>query len=423
MSVKTQRSPTRIGLDGRYLDAHHPGIGRYVYELARALPESLDGLPGAPELRLLVTDRDPGRFDRSALERAGASLVPTPHRPRGPLAPWRLRQAVRALDVGLWHAPFFATSLGAPAPKVVTIYDTIGLLDPRFLGGGWRRLVYRLLLRVALARTTTVITLSEAAAGDLTRRLGVARSRLAVTPAGVSETFRPAAPDDVDALTRRFDLPRRFALYLGTDRPHKNLDRLCRAWRRLRATDRDSDHQLVLAGFGRRTAAAELRDDPEAGIRALGTVAERDLPTLLSAASIFVLPSLVEGFGLPALEAMACGTPVACADAGSLVEVTGHAAVHFDPRDIDSMSRAIGNLLRDTERRRDLRAAGLKRAAGFTWRRTAGATAAAYRSCLEINPRSSWVGLPRARPSRRAGTKSSGRARGQSDLRRRDRRN
>lgn len=386
MSSTPQQPSARIGLDGRYLDAHHPGIGRYVFELARRLPQALGALPGAPSLSVLVREGNNGRFDLELLRRAGATLIPSRERPRGMRAPLRLGRLVRGLDVDLWHAPFFATSLGAPAPKVVTIYDTIGLLDPSYLESRWRRFVYRLLLRAALARTTAVITLSEAAARDVTDRLGVPRRRISVTPAGVDQAFRPASADAVSSLRQRLSLPERFTLYLGTDRPHKNLDRLCHAWRLVRAADPGTERHLVLAGFPRQTATTADRGDTRSGIRTLGRVEERDLPTLLSAAELFVLPSLTEGFGLPAIEAMACATPVACADAGSLAEVTGPAAARFDPQDSDAIASVIGGLLRNPDRRRQLVAAGLERAATFTWQRTAEATVATYRRCLDAKP-------------------------------------
>jgi len=364
-----------IGLDGRYLDPHHPGIGRYVYELARALPTALDGI----ELKLLLGPGPSDRFDLDALLRAGVRLVSGGGPARSPLAPWRLRHQVRSLGVDLWHAPYFATAFGPACPRVVTVYDAIGVLDPTFLPSLGHRLLYRLSMRAALAGAEHVITLSATAAQDLVSRFGLARERLAIIPAGVAESFRPATAEAVAALRHKLALPPRYALFLGTDRPHKNLAGLRAVWSRLRAAGETAGVTLVLAGFPRPRAT---RAPQAAGVIYAGPVAEADLATLLSAAELFIMPSLAEGFGLPLLEAMACGVPVACSSAGSLPEVAADAALFFDPRDSASMAEAITGLLRDAGLRSRLRAAGRARAAAMTWARTAQATAAVYRTLL-----------------------------------------
>lgn len=375
MAPESSRGLVRIGLDGRYFDAHHPGIGRYVFELGRALPAVLGDL----RLDVLVDAAARSRFDPRHLASAGATLTVTGAPARGLRAARRLGHSARSMGVALWHAPFFATSFGPRVPRVVTIYDTIGLLDPGFVTGRFRRLAYRLLLRAAVARAAAVITLSQAAARDLVERLGVSAQRIAVTPAGVAERFRPPAATAVAGLRRSLGLPARFVLFLGTDRPHKNLDRLCCAWRRLRASAATGGADLVLAGFvrGRRD-----RGDAAAGIHSLGAIAEEELPTLLGAADLCVLPSLAEGFGLPLLEAMACGTPVACANIDSLVEVAGDAAEFFDATSVGAIAETLAQLLADAPRRHDLAAAGRRRAATSTWQRTAEATAATYRRVL-----------------------------------------
>lgn len=371
-----------IGLDGRYLDAHHPGIGRYVFELATALPAALT------DLRLALLHRGEeagaGRFDLASLARGGVTLVPDGGAPRSLVAPWRLRRQTREPALDLWHAPYFPTSFGPACPRVVTVYDTIAF-EPRFYPAASKRLLLRLLLRLAVRRAHRVLTLSHAAKEDMLR-YGVEAERVVVTPAGVGAAFRPCPPPEIVALRDRLELPGRYVLFVGADQPHKNLSRLLEAWAILQTPFQRTEQAvtLVLAGFDRtgRTTVDRVPASSLARVRHLGPIRDDDLPALLSGAEVFVFPSLAEGFGLPVLEAMACGTPVACSTAGSLPEVAGQAALFFEPTSARSLARALATLLDDAGARQHLVEAGFERAATFTWRETARATAAVYRQVL-----------------------------------------
>jgi alpha-1,3-rhamnosyl/mannosyltransferase len=198
----------------------------------------------------------------------------------------------------------------------------------------------------------------------------------------------------LETMRRKYALPERFVLYLGSNKPHKNLVRLVEAWFQVSrskfqvATTSDVKRgtwnlKLVLAGHWdprypqAQQRAAELR--LEDSVRFLGDVSEADLPALYNLATIFAFPSLYEGFGLPPLEAMACGTPVACANTSSLPEVVGDAALLFDPLDVEGMAATIAQTLSDASLRAALRARGLARARLFSWERTAKETLMAYR--------------------------------------------
>jgi alpha-1,3-rhamnosyl/mannosyltransferase len=206
-------------------------------------------------------------------------------------------------------------------------------------------------------------------------------ARIAVTPAAPDPCFTPAPARQVDALRARLKLPERYVLYVGTNRPHKNLPRLVEAWARIADGRTDGCH-LVLAG---------PEDDryPEARRRARamnlktvvfpGAIPEADLPALYSGARLAVQPSLCEGFGLPVLEAMACGTPVACARIPALVEIGGDAALYFDPEHTGEMADALGRGLDEQGLRAELVSRGRAQAGGFSWAQTAVQTLAAYR--------------------------------------------
>jgi alpha-1,3-rhamnosyl/mannosyltransferase len=171
---------------------------------------------------------------------------------------------------------------------------------------------------------------------------------------------------------------------VGTFKPHKNVGRLLAAWKQLQPSP---SWQLVLAGIGSRRYPAPKEQVAHLGLtsslRVLDSVPEAELPSLYSGASAFVFPSLYEGFGLPVLEAMACGTPVVCSRSSSLPEVVGDAAILFDPMNVSDIARSLDNLLADPARRDALALQGIARARLFTWSKTAEATLSVYESVVQ----------------------------------------
>lgn len=367
----------RIGFDGRYSTDHFPGIGRYSEGLARALAEH-----GGGHTVVLILDprAAAGRYDLAAVGRLPG--VEVAHLRAGPFSALQhagLPALARALRLDVLHSPYFVKPyLGLPCPSVVTIYDLIGRRFPATLSPRGR-LIYRAAMGLAARSAAAIITISESARADLTRLYPASAARVAVTPLAAGEAFRPQ-PDDVVAAARaRYGLPERYALYVGSSKPHKNLERLVRAWGALGAT---GGARLVIAGHddGRH---AELRRLVAGlglgeGVRLAAGVADGDLPALYSGAALFAFPSIYEGFGLPPLEAMACGAPVLCARASSLPEVVGDAALLVDPLSVEAIAAGLGRLLADAGLRRELRERGLRRAAEFSWRRTAEATLRVY---------------------------------------------
>jgi glycosyltransferase involved in cell wall biosynthesis len=245
---------------------------------------------------------------------------------------------------------------------VVVIHDLAALAHPEWYGGAyvaWQRLALPRLAR----RARLVISVSRFSRHEITQRLGVPSERIAVVPNGVSEAFSPAV--DPAPARAALGLERPYVLAVATRSARKNLGALEPAAAAL------AEHEIELVGAG--GERGYMRGAARPG-RALGYVPERHLPGLYAGALALAMPSLYEGFGLPCLEAMACGTPVVAADRAALPETCGEAAVLADPDDPDTFAAALLRAATDEIERARLRAAGLERAAGFSWRRTADLT-------------------------------------------------
>ncbi|MFV9507927.1 MAG: glycosyltransferase family 4 protein [Oscillochloridaceae bacterium umkhey_bin13] len=374
----------RIGIDVRYTSDHFPGIGRYLIGLARGLAE----LDQGHHLILLYDPRTaPGRYQPTSLaELPGVELVPLPADPFGIVQHAALPRLARRLSLDLLHSPYYVKPyLGLPCPSVVTIYDLIGWRFPAMLS--WRgRLFYRTSMALAIRSSAVIITISESARADLAHVYRHVAPKLVVTPLASERRFRPQPAEVISAVRARYQLPERYVLYLGSNKPHKNVERLLRAWRRVAEAGHDEGTHLVLAGHEDRKhpSLRQLVNELELGtkVQVVPGIADPDLPALYSGATVFAFPSYYEGFGLPPLEAMACGTPVLCAYATSLPEVVGDAALTVDPHSSIEIAEGLGRLLHNAILRRDLSARGLRRAREFSWRRTALGTLRAYQQAL-----------------------------------------
>jgi glycosyltransferase involved in cell wall biosynthesis len=272
--------------------------------------------------------------------------------------------------VEVFFSPYLKGPLGVHCPLVITVHDLIDLAFPEYAR---KRRLKNIFLKGMTARTgqraERVLADSGHAAGDAVRLLGLERTRIQVLPLGVEARYRPVGdgPEGVRAL-RRYGLEEPYILYVGNFKPHKNVPALLRAFADLEKGLRDQ-YLLALGGHQDRWCQARRKLAEELGIgartRFLGPIAEEDLPALYSQATLFAFPSLYEGFGLPPLEAMACGAPVLCSSRTSLPEVVGQAGRLEDPEDGEAFGRALGELLADREERLRLAAAGLERARLF----------------------------------------------------------
>jgi alpha-1,3-rhamnosyl/mannosyltransferase len=360
----------RFVLDARTAAPHFPGIGRYVRSLATAMPPLL-----APDerLTLLVDPQQPLNPER-------ATSLPVNASPFSLGQQWRVPRAVKAQGAHLYHSPYYLMPYRPPVATVLTVYDVIPLRYPQF-SSGRARLLFRLTTRLALRAARHVIAITEDARRDFITEFGVRPERITAIPLGVEKSFRPASQAEMDAVRAKHALPERFALYLGSNKPHKNLRGLVEAWLALP----ENGATLVVAGAWDEhyPEARQLAEARGSGmIRWIGRVAEADLPALYSAAEVFIFPSLFEGFGLPVVEAMACGTPVICSNTTALPEVAGDAAILIDPNDARGITGALERALGDGHLRAELRAKGLARATQFSWERTAARTLEIYRQVV-----------------------------------------
>jgi alpha-1,3-rhamnosyl/mannosyltransferase len=250
--------------------------------------------------------------------------------------------------------------------------------------------VAALLLRRSVRSARVVVTASQAAREDVLRVLGASAERAVVIPHGVDRRFVPQPEAAIAAVRERFGLPAAYVLHVSSGKPHKNVARLLDAWRVVAGSGSARGAVLAVAGGDATAQGAAFGPDPT--VRFLGPIREDDLPGLYAGARLFVFPSLLEGFGLPVLEAMACGAPVVCSNASSLPEVAGDAAVLCDPNDTAALAAAVARVLADPDVRADLRQRGLARAVRFTWEEAARRFAQVYRDALAQGPRSGRFG-------------------------------
>jgi len=295
----------------------------------------------------------------------------------------RLSLALRQSSARVCHVPHVMAPWFCRQPLVVTIHDLIYRLFPEELPSRSHRLFYATMLRLAARRADRIVAVSAHTQQDVIRLLGVPPAKISVIPNGVGEQFRPVQdPDARRRVCARYGLERPFLLYVGLQKPHKNVAGLVRMFAQVQART-GRRYQLALVGRAdpryTHLRAEMSRQGVEREVVLTGYVPEEDLPTLYSAAAAFAFPSFYEGFGLPPLEAMACGTPVVASNVASLPEVLGDAAWLLDPRAEEAFAEALVRVLEDREVREELRTRGLAQAAQFTWRASAQRTVAIYR--------------------------------------------
>ena len=369
----------RVGIDLTCLKAPMGGYERYAGRLLAALAR----LPG-PHRMVAFTERAYGpRLVPPGVEHHAVATLP-----RFLLKVFLQDQTYfpllfRRARVDVVHTPIFAGMIAAPRPYVLTLHDLIPLQTPEVISRS-AAAYWRLVLPRSVVRADAVITGSEFTRREILDWFGLPPERVVTVPHGVDPWFAPVDDEAARARVRaRHALPTRFLLFVGIASPRKNLDRLVRAFGALRDDERE-DAQLVFAGpAGWKNASFEaaVAASPVAErIRHLGVVADEDLPVLYSLATGVANLSSREGFGLPALEALACGVPLVCADRTSFPEVVGDAALLVDPDDEPAVARALAAVLAGGAEVEARRARGLVRARAFTWERAAAATLAVYRA-------------------------------------------
>jgi glycosyltransferase involved in cell wall biosynthesis len=372
----------RIGISTSVIQRGQTGVAQYVFALLRAfLPHA-----GENEFVLFVLEEDLAHFE-FAKGRMRIITVQESFRPPIKNILWHqavLPRLLREQRIDVFHVPSYRRMLwSGPCPLVATIHD----LAPFHLGKkyDWARMFYGRVIAKRLARRQDeIIAVSQNTAQDIAHFFEIDCSRICVINNGVEHNrFFPGSREQAQAeMAHRYKLHAPFFLYISRlEHPAKNHMQLISAFNQFKSAAA-SDWQLVLGGsdwHGADIIRDAVRQSPfEQDIRLLGFVNNADVPNLYRAAEVFVYPSLYEGFGMPPVEAMACGCPVICSHRGSLGEVVGDAAAIVNPEDVESMANQLLLLARNGDVREKLRTAGLAQARRFDWNRTATETLSVY---------------------------------------------
>jgi glycosyltransferase involved in cell wall biosynthesis len=355
----------RIAIDARKL--YDFGIGTYIRNLVRGLAK----IDQATEYVLLTRQKDTGFAEtlgpnfRAVAERAG-------HYSFGEQL--SLPLAVKRERVDLFHAPHYVLPLLTPGRSVVTIHDCIHLMFPEYLKHRLGYAYARAAMWTAAHKSDRIFTVSEQSKRDILKFFHVPPEKIVVTPNAIDDRFN-VEPDaeHVKQIGERYQLSQAYILYVGNIKPHKNLERLIEAFHLVRSQGR-SELELLIIGDEisklKSLRRAVHRHDLHRYVRFHGFVPQETLAVLYRLASVFVFPSLYEGFGLPPLEAMACGTPVVTSNVSSLPEVVGDAAVLVDPYSPEAIAEGILKVLSSAHLRADMRQRGFARVKQYSWERS-----------------------------------------------------
>lgn len=372
----------KIGLNAHLLSPtagyRTAGVHGYIYNLLTHLSGAA---PPGWQLEAMVGAAIPYQFPALSLRRARFDTEP-------PLRRILWEQAFQPFQLGrydLYHALAFVSPLLLTVPSVVTLYDLSFIHYPQVLTPA-RRMYLRLLTAASCRRARRVIGISHSTARDIAATFGIAPDRIDVAACGYDTArYRPLPPADIAAFRQARDLPERFWLFVGTLEPRKNLTTLLDAYAALPPHER---LPLVLGGgkgWLYEDIFARVEQHRLAGqVRFTGFLPAEDLPLWYNSAEAFVYPSIFEGFGLPVLEAMACGTPVIVSDASSLPEVAGAAGMCVPPLDVPAWTQALRRAAQDADWRDHARQQGLVEAQRFTWQEAAAATVMSYRHALDL---------------------------------------
>ena len=362
----------KIAVNAWFLDAVTTGSGQYTRNVLQALGEV------APDIQIECVEPSPAS--------------------RGDVAKVRFEQidfprAARRMQADIAFVPYWGPPLQSEVPVVTTIHDVISLALPDYRGNLKHR-AYSALVRAGAGQACAILTDSEHSKRDILQYLPVKEADITVVPLAAEPRFQPAI--DEDALWRvreTYALPENYTLYLGSYDRRKNIETVMQVYVWCGDPIGD-DFPLVMNGtaeqwaytsdgermtLGQMAAALEIQDV----VRFIGRVDEVDKPAVLAGARAFLFPSTYEGFGLPVLEAMACGTPVIGSNASSIPEVVGNAAILADPLDARRMSGATIAICTEDDYHDRMRQRGLMQAAQFTWQRTAFETAAVFRKVFD----------------------------------------
>jgi glycosyltransferase involved in cell wall biosynthesis len=372
----------RIGIDATALPSQPVGAGNYIIHLIRALARVND------RHELLVFTHPVGRelIGVAESERFRWAVISGGNPTRRML--WEqasLPGLVEKNRLDLLHSLHYTRPWRLPCLSVVTFHDMTFFLYPQ-LHTLPRQVFFPLAIRASARSADALIAVSESTRSDSMRLLGIPAEKIFATQLGVEPAFHPIRDAGLrEEIRQKYRLPDRFILYVGLVEPRKNLPGLLQAYRS--AVQKGIEHHLVVVGrFGWRYR--QVLEEIEAlglheQVHFTGYIPQDDLPIVYNLASLFVYPTLYEGFGLPALEAMACGTPVVTSDVASLPEIVGEAGILVPPGDQQALSQALQTVLADQGLQNRLATKGPERASQFTWERTARQTLQVYQHVFE----------------------------------------
>lgn len=366
---------TNVTIDARWLAG---GIGTYTKQLLAGICQ----FPEHFEVEALTRQRD-AKLVAQWCPRVKVVNTPTYSLREQLAVPW----ATRGCD--LLHIPHYNAPLLHRGPMLVSILDLIHITDPVY-SRNIRSWVYaRPMLNLVARKAEHIVTLSEYSKAQIVEHLGVAPAKVTAIYCGVNGQFRCADRKEAfSAVSEALGIQEPYLLFVGSLKPHKNIFTLLQAYALLRKRH-DIPHRLLIVGDDPHWKSLLLEECSRLGIRDNTTfvqyVPQNLLPNVYAGAELLVMPSTIEGFGLPVLEAMASGTPVVCSRAASLPEVAGDAAEYFDPRSGEDMAAAIERVLNCADRQKELRRKGLERADQFTWEESTRKHIDVYRRLLRLN--------------------------------------
>lgn len=396
------QKPLKIGIDARMFSDAFTGIGRYNFELTKRLFKvtEIDG----QKLEWVIFLNDPQFAEFEFPSHVKKVRVNAGHYSLAEQT--KFLAQLYAANCDLVHFTHFNLPLLYRKPFVVTIHDTtISFYPGKRMKAWWHKLAYKLVIRRAVRASRHIITVSEHTKQDVLKLFSVQSEKISPIHIAPAKEFKPVSEAAQVAIREKYQLAENFLLYTGNWREHKNLVGLIRAFGTLKQKPEHQALQLVITGKedpyypevkqtiaelglggknsknSRSTLGAE-KVDLESSVKLVGLVPLEDLVALFNAARVYVCPSFYEGFGLPPLEAMGCGTVVACSNAASLPEVCGNAAVYFNPHSTEDMTAQIYALLTDPAQQKKLQQLGVQQTKTFSWDRCAKATLEVYKSAL-----------------------------------------
>ncbi|MET0514895.1 MAG: glycosyltransferase family 1 protein [Nitrospiraceae bacterium] len=373
----------RVNIDGSVLLKERSGVGQYVYRLVHGLGT--------------VDSRNEYRLVCDSFRRANGRLPSFPYRNISyRRLPVETNVLKGASGLGRWSIPLFNTLFGTAdvfhwpnyllvpggsCKHIITICDLTFLLFPAY-HPSFRVRAYSSGIFRSAARADGIVVISEHTRRDVIKYLGVPKEKIRVVYCAAAPHFRPIPPSERSQVLSGYSLDdQKYVLFVGNIEPRKNLIRLLEAYSQLLRRSQYRGPLILAGGQGWRNIGI-LRCVEEFAlekhVRFLGYVPDDVMPALMSGAELFVYPSLYEGFGLPPLEAMACGTPVITSNVSSLPEVVGEAALTVNPHDVAALADAMHRVLTDSEFREEMRRKGLERANEFSWEETARQTLKVY---------------------------------------------